>query len=72
MFRSNVSSIVPELMSAALVHETGFGVSFSPTISGIKTYDLVVQSYKRELKTFLDIYIEGTKVESAKKIECMM
>lgn len=44
MFRSNVSSIVPELMSAALVHETGFGVSFSPTTSGIKTY---VQLYKR-------------------------
>jgi DNA-binding transcriptional regulator GbsR (MarR family) len=34
VFRSNVSSVVPELMSAALVQEAGFGVSFIPHISG--------------------------------------
>jgi len=74
MFRGNVSSVFPELMLAALVHEAGFGVSFIPTISGIKTCDLVVESYKTEVKTFLDIYGEGTKIESnlVKEIECTL
>ncbi len=73
-FRSNVSSVVPELMLAALVHEAGFGVSFISTILGIKTCDLVIESYKTEVKTFLDIYIESTKVESnlVNEIECTL
>jgi hypothetical protein len=70
-FRSNVSSIVSEIMLAALVHKAGFRVSFIPTISGIKTCDLVIESYKTEVKTFLDIYSEGINVESnlGKEIE---
>lgn len=70
-FRSNVSSIVSEIMLAALVHEAGFRVSFIATISGIKTCDLVIQSYKTEVKTFLDICSESIKVESdlGKEIE---
>jgi hypothetical protein len=51
-------------MSAALVREAGFGVSFIPTLEGIKTCDLLIDSYKTEVKTFLDTYKEGTKVES--------
>jgi hypothetical protein len=64
VFRSNVSSVLPEVMSAALVREAGFGVSFIPTLEGIKTCDLLIDSYKTEVKTFLDTYKEGTKVES--------
>jgi hypothetical protein len=62
-FRSNVSSIVPELMLAALLHEAGFRVRFISTMK-VKTCDLLVESYKTEVKTFLDLYKEGTKVES--------
>ena len=38
--------------------------AFIPTIEGIKTCDLLIDSYKTEVKTFLDTYKEGTKVES--------
>lgn len=63
-FRSNISSVIPELMIAALVHEAGFAVKFIAQIKGIKTCDLVIKSYKAEVKTFLDVYTEGSKVES--------
>jgi|GEM_PF-1551452 hypothetical protein len=64
VFKSTVSSVVPEVMLAALAHEAGFGVSFIPTIEGIKTCDLFFESYKTEVKTFLHTYHEGWKLES--------
>ena len=48
-------------MSAALVHEAGFGVNFIPTLEGIKTCDLVIESYKTEVETLLDTYKEGVR-----------
>ena len=66
-FRSNISSVIPELMLATLVREAGFDVKFIRPIKGIKgikTCDLIIESHKAEVKTFLDGYTEGTKVQS--------
>lgn len=52
-FRSNVSSYVPEFMSAYLMKEVGYEVNFIPTTND-KQCDLVVNSFKMEVKTFLD------------------
>ena len=70
-FRSNVSSFVPEFMLAALAQEAGFDIRFIPTTTGSKTSDLIINSCKTEIKTFLDSYKEGVKIESSliKEIE---
>ena len=60
-FRSKISSLVPELMLAALIQEAGFDISFIPTTPGVKTCDLLFKSHKTEVKTFLDTQIEGNE-----------
>jgi hypothetical protein len=73
-FRSNVSSFVPEFMLAALAQEAGFNIQFISTATGSKTSDLIINSYKTEVKTFLDSYNEAPKIEPTliKEIECTL
>jgi hypothetical protein len=52
IFRGNVSSVVPELMLAALVHEAGFGVSFIPTIWESRPVIWLLNHIKQKLKHF--------------------
>jgi hypothetical protein len=70
-FRSNVSRFVPEFMLAVLAQEAGFHVQFISADTGSKTSDLVINSYKTEVKTFLDSYNENVKMEpTLKEIAC--
>ena len=63
-FRSNISSLIPEFMLTALVQEVGFDTSFINATSQTKTCDLLVKSYKTEIKTFLDSFHAGMKIEN--------
>jgi hypothetical protein len=63
-FRSNISSLIPEFMLTALILEAGFDTSFIIATSQIKTCDLLVKSYKTEIKTFLDSFHVGMKIEN--------
>jgi hypothetical protein len=67
-FRSNVSSYVPEFMLAYLIKETGFGVKFMPATND-KKCDLVVNTFKMEVKTFLDRIDPRFKLEGSLKKE---
>jgi hypothetical protein len=68
--RSNISSYVPEFMLAALTEDAGFEVRFIPQTEGVKTCDLLVKkSYRVEVKTFLDNYEEGRRIEDNLKDE---
>jgi hypothetical protein len=62
-FRSKISSLVSEFMLASLAQEAGFDTGFIPTVTGAKTSDLNICSYKTEVKTFLDDFNEGVKIE---------
>jgi hypothetical protein len=63
-FRSNISSFVPEFMSAALMKEAGFDIDFIATAEE-KRCDLLLNSFKIEVKTFLDRSNEAIKVEKS-------
>jgi hypothetical protein len=53
-YRSNISSYLPEFMSAGLMKESGFEISFITTGEEGKRCDILVNSFKLEVKTFLD------------------
>jgi hypothetical protein len=63
-FRSNVSSYVPEFMSAALMKEAGFEIDFISTANE-KRCDLLMNSFKMEIKTFFDTSNEAIKLEKS-------
>jgi len=67
-FRSNISSYVPEFMSAALMRGEGFEIKFIPTAEE-KHCDLLVNSFKMEIKTFLDTSNEAIKLEKSLGLE---
>ncbi|HYA84214.1 MAG TPA: hypothetical protein VEH06_12310 [Candidatus Bathyarchaeia archaeon] len=63
-YRSNISSLIPEFMLATIIEEAGYVVSFIIATSEARSCDLLVKSYKTEVKTFLDSSEEGKKIES--------
>lgn len=69
-FRSNVSSYVPEFMLAALMKEASFEISFIST-GEEKRCDLLINSFKMEVKTFLDTSKEPIKVEQSLSAEIL-
>lgn len=60
-FRSNLSSLIPEVMLATIIEEAGYAVSFIIATPDARSCDLLVESYKTEVKTFLDTNEEGKK-----------
>jgi hypothetical protein len=62
--RSTVSSLVSEFMCACLTKELGFDVYFNPAGES-KSCDLLVCSFKTEIKTFLDSFSAGAKLEDS-------
>lgn len=69
-FRSNISSYVPEFMSAALMKEAGFEIEFIPT-GNEKRCDFLLNSFKVEVKTFLDMSYEPPELEKSLNAEIL-
>ncbi len=63
-FRSNISSLIPEVMLATIIQEAGYVISFITATQEVRSCDLLLQSYNTEVKTFLDTHEEGKKIES--------
>jgi hypothetical protein len=61
-------------MLAGLAQEAGFNIQFISSAKGSKISDLAINSYKTEVKTFLDSYNEVLKIEPTliKEIECTL
>ena len=62
-FRSNISSLIPELMLATVIQEAVFAISFITATPEVRSCDLLLESYNTEVKTFLDTHEEGKKIE---------
>lgn len=69
-FRSNISSYVPEFMSAALIKRAGFEIDFIPTADE-KRCDFHINPFKVEVKTFLDRTNPRIKLEESLSTEIL-